>query len=156
MANSDVRVKEIKLLEAYSNTYTRFLDATIHMSYRFRVLFNQKGDQARDITNKIKDHLNIAQQKLVHAKHDLEASARRGANPIEMAQRERAVQMYKELYEKAKQYDESAKKLYQRIHGEVQRVDIMSVRQRNKLERSKEEGSNFLNKAIAAIKDYSK
>ena len=155
MANSDVKVKEIKLLEAYSGAYTRFMDATIQMSRKFYVLFDRKGNQARDVTHKIKDHLNIAQQKLVHAQHDLEASARRGADPMEMAQRERAVHMYKELYEKAKQYNDSAKKLYQNIHGEMERVEYMNVRQRHKLEQSREEGKNFLNKAIAALNDYS-
>lgn len=156
MANSDVKVKEIRLLEAYSGTYNKFMDATIHMTYRFRALFANKGDEARDLTHKIKDHLNIAQQKYTQAKNELEASARRGANAQEVAQRERAVQMYKELYEKAKQYEESAKKLYQNIHGEVERVEWMTNKHRNKLEQSKEDGNNFLKKAIDTLNDYSK
>ena len=155
MANSDVKVKEIRLLESYSNTYNRFMESTIQMTYRFRNLFSQKDDQARELEHKIKDHLNIAQQKYAHAKNELEASARRGANAQEIAQRERAVQMYKELYEKAQKYAESAKKLYQNIHGEVERAEWMTNRHRNKLQDSKEEGDNFLKKAIDALNDYS-
>ena len=62
MANSDVKVKEIRLLESYSTTYDRFMESTIHMTYRFRNLFAQKDDQARDLERKIKDHLNIARR----------------------------------------------------------------------------------------------
>lgn len=157
MANSDVKVKEIKLLEAYSNTYTKFMDETIHMSFRFRTLFNRKGDQARDLKHKIDNHLNIAQQKLAHAKTAYEASLRRGGGAYgnELRQREQALEKYKALYQKAKNYAESAKKLYQKIHGEVERVDYMSARQRHKLERSREEGKNFLDKAITALNEYS-
>lgn len=154
MTNGDVKVKEIRLLEAYSGTYNKFMDATIHMTYRFRNLFAQKGDEARDLTHKIKDHLNIAQQKYTHAKNDFEASAKRGADAQEMAQKERAVQMYKELYEKAKQYVESAQKLNQNIHGEVERIEWMTNKHRYKLEQSKEDGNNFLQKAIAALNEY--
>ena len=154
MANSDVKVREIKLLEAYSATYNKFLEAAIHMTYRFRALFANKSDEAQNLKHKISDHLNIAQQKYIHAKNELEASARRGANIQEMTQRERAVQMYKELYEKAKQYDESAKKLFQNINGERERFEWMNIKHRNKLEQSKEDGNNFLKKAIDTLNDY--
>lgn len=156
MANSDVKVREIRLLESYSQAYNRFMESTIHMTYKFRNLFQLKDDQARELKHKIEDHLNIAQQKYIQAENDLEASARRGANATEMAQKERALQMYKNLYEKAKQYSESAKKLYQNIHGETDRVLWMTNRQRDKLEKSKGEGDNFLKKAIAALNEYRK
>ena len=157
MANSDVKVKEIRLLESYSNTYNQFMESAIHMTYRFRNLFAQKDDQARDLEHKIKDHLNIAQQKYAHAKADYEASLKRGGSMDgnELGQREQTVQMYKQLYEKAQKYAESAKKLYQNIHGEVERAEWMTNRHRNKLEKSKEDGDNFLKKAIAALNDYS-
>ena len=60
MANSDVKVREIRLLESYSQAYDNFMQATIHMTYRFRTLFAQKDDEARDLERKIKNHLNIA------------------------------------------------------------------------------------------------
>ena len=56
--------------------------------------------------------------------------------------------------EKAQKYAESAKKLYQNIHGETDRVIWMTNRHRDKLEKSKEEGDNFLKKAIAALNEY--
>ena len=157
MANSDVKVKEIRLLESYSNTYNRFMESTIQMTYRFRNLFAQKDDQARELEHKIKDHLNIAQQKYVHAKNAYEASLKKNGGPDanELRHREQALEMYKQLYEKAKKYAESAKKLYQNIHGETDRAIWMTIQQRNKLEKSKEEGDNFLKKAIAALNDYS-
>ena len=156
MANSDVKVKEIRLLESYSTTYNRFMESTIQMTYRFRNLFAQKDDQARDLEHKIKDHLNIAQQKLTHAKNAYEAALKKNGGPDEkeVMQCQQAVQMYKQLYEKAKNYAESAKKLYQNIHGEVERAEWMTNRHRNKLEKSKEDGDNFLKKAIAALNDY--
>ena len=156
MANSDVKVREVRLLESYSTTYSRFMDATIHMTYKFRNLFGQKDDQARELEHKIKDHLNIAQQKLAHAKSEYEASLKRGGgmDGQELAHREQALEKYKELYKKAQDYTETAKKLYQNIHGETDRVIQMTIRQRNKLEKSKEEGENFLNKAIAALNEY--
>ena len=156
MANSDVKVKEIRLLESYSTTYNRFMESTIQMTYRFRNLFNQKDDQARDLERKIKDHLNIAQQKYAHAKADYEASVKRGGgmDGNELRQREQALEMYKKLYEKAQNYAESAKKLYQNIHGETDRAIWMTIQQRNKLEKSKEEGDNFLKKAITALNEY--
>jgi len=72
----------------------------------------------------------------------------------ELRHREQALQMYKQLYEKAQKYAESAKKMYQNIHGETDRVIWMTNRQRDKLEKSKEEGDNFLKKAIAALNEY--
>ena len=149
MANTDVKVREIRLLESYSTTYNRFMESTIHMLYRFRNLFTQKDDQARDLERKIQDHLNIAQQKYVHAKNDYEAALKKNGD-------QQAMEMYKQLHEKAKKYAESAKKLYQNIHGETDRVIWMTNRQREKLEKSKEEGDIFLKKAIAALKEYRK
>ena len=156
MANSDVKVREIRLLESYSQTYNRFMESTIHMTFRFRTLFEQKDDQARDLERKIKDHLNIAQQKLAHAKSAYEASLRSGRNDggNELRHRKQALDKYKQLYDKAQKYAESAKKLYQNIHGETDRVIWMTNRQREKLERSKEEGNNFLKKAISALNEY--
>ena len=72
----------------------------------------------------------------------------------ELAHRERALEKYKALYQKAQNYADSAKKLYQNIHGETDRVIWMTNRQRDKLEKSKEEGDNFLKKAIAALNEY--
>lgn len=157
MANSDVKVREIRLLESYSQTYNRFMEATIQMTYRFRNLIAQKDDQARDLEHKIKDHLNIAQQKYAHAKADYESALKRNGGPDEneLMQRKQTVEMFKQLYEKAQNYAESAKKLYQNIHGEVERADWMTNRHRNKMEKSKEEGDNFLKKAISTLKDYS-
>ena len=156
MANSDVKVKEIRLLESYSQTYNRFMESTIDMSYRFSNLFGLKDGQARELEHKIKEHLNIAQQKYVHAKADYEASLKRGGgmDGNELRHRQQAMEMYKHVYEKAQNYAESAKKLYQNIHGEVDRAIWMTYRHRDKLERSKEEGDSFLKKAIAALNDY--
>ena len=75
---ADVKVREIRLLEAYSQRYQGFMESSIAMSYRFRAIITQKDDEARDYTRKISDHVNIIEQKLTHAKNDLEASARRG------------------------------------------------------------------------------
>jgi hypothetical protein len=126
------------------------------MTFRFRTLFEQKDDQARDLKHKIDDHLNIAHQFLVHAKADYEASLKRGGgmDGQELAHREQKLEYYKKLYQKAQNYAESAKKIYQNVHGEFGRVEIMTNRQRHKLEQSKEEGNNFLNKAIAALNEY--
>lgn len=156
MANSDVKVREVRLLESYSNAYNRFMESTIHMTFRFRTLFEQKDDQARDLKHKIDDHLNIAHQFLVHAKADYEASLKRGGgmDGQELAIREKKLQYYTNLYKKAQNYAESAKKLYQNLHGETDRVIQMTIRQRNKLEKSKEEGDNFLKKAISALNEY--
>ena len=94
MANSDVKVREIRLLESYSQTYNKFMESTIQLTYRFRNLFAQKDDEARDLERKIKDHLNIAQQKLAHAKADYEASLKRGGgiDGQELAHREQALE----------------------------------------------------------------
>lgn len=156
MANTDVKVREIRLLESYSQAYDCFMESTIQMTYRFRNLFAQKDDQARDLEHKIKDHLNIAQQKYTHAKNAYEAALKKNGGPDEneVMHRQQAMEMYKKVYEKAKNYAESAKKLYQNIHGEVERAEWMTNRHRNKLEKSKEEGDNFLKKAIAALNDY--
>lgn len=156
MSNADVKVREIRLLESYSNAYNKFMESTIHMTYRFRDLFAQKDDQALDLKHKIDDHLNIAKQKYAHAKADYEASVKRGGgmDGNELRQRKQALEMYKQVYEKAQNYAESAKKIYQNLHGETDRVIWMTTRQRNKLEKSKEEGDNFLKKAIAALNEY--
>lgn len=156
MANNDVKVREIRLLESYSQTYNSFMQATIQMTYRFRNLFMQKDDEARELEHKIKDHMNIALQKYTQAKNAYEASVRNSRNDggNELKQRQQAFEMYKKLYEKAQKYVESARKLYQNIHGETERMEWMTNRQRNKLEKSKEEGSNYLKKAIAALNDY--
>lgn len=156
MANTDVKVREIRLLESYSQTYNRFMESTIAMTYRFRNRFFQKDDEARELKRKIEEHLNIAQQKLGHAKVDYEASLKRGGgmDGQELAHREQALEKYKALYQKAQKYAESAKKIYQNVHGEFERVEFMTNRQRDKLEQSKEEGNNFLNKAIAALNEY--
>lgn len=158
MANGDVQVREIRLLESYSTAYNRFMESTIHLSYRFESLFHQKSEEARDLMHKIDDHLNIAQQKYVHAKTNYEASLKRNGGPDEneVMHRQRAMEMYKQLYQKAQNYAELAKKLYQNIHGETDRAIWMSQQQRNKLEKSKEDGDNFLKKAISALNDYSK
>ena len=68
MANADVKVREIRLLESYSQAYNRFMESTIQMTYRFRNLFFYFFDQERELEHKIKDHSNIAQQKYAHAK----------------------------------------------------------------------------------------
>ena len=156
MANSDVKVREVRLLESYSQAYNRFMESTIHMTYRFRNLFELKDDEARDLKHKIDDHLNIAKQSLAHAKADYEASLRRGGgmDGRELAQREQKLEYYKKLYQKAQNYAESAKKIYQNVHGEFERVEFMTNRQRHKLEQSKEEGNNFMNKAISALNEY--
>lgn len=156
MAKSDVKVKEIQLLELYSDSYDRFMESTIQMTYRFRNLFAQKDDEARSLARRINDHLTIAQQKYVHAKTAYEASLKRngGVDENELKHREQALQMYKHLYEKAQKYAESAQKLYQKIHEEVDRVEWMTNRQRKKIEQSKEEGENFLKKAIEALNEY--
>ena len=156
MANSDVKVKEIRLLESYSTAYNRFMESSIHMSYRFRNLFGQKDGQARDLEHKIQDHLSIIAQKYDHAKNEYEASLKRGGgmDGKELAHREQALKKYKQLYQKAQQYAELAKKLRQNIHGEVERAERLTDRHRNKLEKSREEGNNFLKKAIAALNDY--
>ena len=153
---SDVKVREIRLLEGYSRSYGAFMESSISMSYRFRAIIQQKDDEARDYTHKIRDHVNIIQQKLTHAKNDLEASMRRGGgqNGKEIEQRTRAVEKYKKLYEKAQMYEENSKKLYQKVHAEVDRMIWTNTRFREKLEKIRDDGMNFLNKAISALNSY--
>lgn len=153
---ADVKVREIRLLEAYSKSYGAFMESSISMTQRFRAIITQRGDEARDYTHKISDHVNIIEQKLTHAKNDLEASARRGGGKDgkEMEQRAHAVEKYKKLYEKAKQYEEVSKKLNQNIHAEVERMVWQNTRFREKLEKSRDDGMNFLKKAISALESY--
>lgn len=153
---ADVKVREIRLLEAYSKSYSAFMESSISMTHRFRAIITQKGDEARDYTHKIRDHVNIIEQKLTHAKNDLEASARRGGgmDGKELEHRAHAVEKYKKLYEKAKQYEEVSKKLNQNIHAEVERMVWQNNRFREKLEKSRDDGMNFLNKAISALDSY--
>ena len=152
----DVKVREIRLLEAYSKSYSAFMESSIAMSHRFRAIIEQKDDEARDYTHKIRDHVNIIQQKLTHAKNDLEASVRRGGgmDGKELEQRKRVVEKYKKLYEKAQQYEEISKKLNQNVHAEVERMIWMNNRFRDKQEKNREDGMNFLNKAISALNSY--
>lgn len=152
----DVKVREIRLLEAYSKTYGGFMESSISMSYRFRSIIQQKDDEARDMKHKIEDHLNIAQQKLDQAKNAYEYSLKRsgGVNVLELSHREQALAKYKKLYKKAQDYAELAKKLYQKIHGEMERMVWMSDRFRDNLEKSRDDGMNFLNKAISTLDSY--
>ena len=151
---ADVKVREIRLLEAYSNSYKGFMESSIAMSHRFRAIIQQKDDEARDYTRKIKDHVNIIEQKLTHAKNDLEASLRSGKNAREAEQRQHVVEKYKKLLEKAKTYEETSKKLNQNVHAEVERMIWQNNRFREKLEKSRDDGVNFLNKAISALNSY--
>ncbi len=153
---ADVRVREIRLLEAYSQRYQGFMESSIAMSYRFRAIITQKDDEARDYTRKISDHVNIIEQKLTQAKNALEASLRGGGGKDgkELEQRQHAVEKYKKLHEKAKQYEEMSKKLNQNVHAEVDRMIWQNNRFREKLEKSRDEGMNFLNKAISALNSY--
>ena len=151
---ADVKVREIRLLEAYSQRYQGFMESSIAMSYRFRAIITQKDDEARDYTRKISDHVNIIEQKLTHAKNDLEASAKRGGGGLEMALRAQKVERWKKLLEKAKQYEELSKKLNQNVHAEVERMIWHNNRFRERLEKSRDDGMNFLNKAITALKSY--
>ena len=153
---ADVKVREIRLLEAYSQRYQGFMESSIAMSYRFRAIITQKDDEARDYTRKIKDHVNIIEQKLAHAKADYEASARRGGgmDGKELEHRQRAVERWKKLLQKAKQYEETSRKLNQNVHAEVDRMIWMNTRFREKLEKSRDDGMNFLNKAISALDSY--
>ena len=153
---ADVKVREIRLLEAYSKSYGAFMESSISMSYRFRAIITQKDDEARDYTHKIRDHVNIIEQKLTHAKNDLEASMRRGGgmDGKEMEHRAEKVERWKKLLEKAKQYEEVSRKLNQNVHAEVERMIWMNTRFREKLEKSRDDGMNFLNKAISALNSY--
>ena len=100
--------------------------------------------------------MNIIEQKLAHAKNDLEASVRRGGgmDGKELEHRQRAVERWKKLLQKARQYEEISRKLNQNIHAEVDRMIWMNNRFREKLEKSRDDGMNFLNKAISALDSY--
>ena len=156
MANSDVQVREIRLLESYSNAYCRFMDATIELSYRFKQRFGHKEEKAHEFMRRIQDYRNTIQQRLTHAQTEFDASLKRGGgmDGQELANRELVLRKFKALNQKAQQYEESSKSLYQRIHAETQRVAEQSNIFRRKLEQSKEEGEIFLNKAISALNSY--
>lgn len=156
MANTDVQVREIQMLEAYSRSYKDFMETTISMSYRFRNILQQKDDEAMTQVRRIRDYANLIQQKMVKAKNELEAAERnpRDDDGKELKQRKKAYKKFKELYKKAQQYEESSKELRQKVHGEIGRVDWMNRRFKDKLEKSRDEGGNFLQKAISALKDY--
>ena len=156
MANTDVQVKEVQLLEAYSRSYKDFMETTISMTYRFHNILEQKNDEAMTQVRRIRDYANLIQQKMVKAKNELEAAQRRNGddNGRELEQCEKAYKKFKELYKKAQQYEESSKELYRKVHGEIERVDYMNRRFRNKLEKSRDDGGNFLQKAISALNSY--
>ena len=156
MANTDVKVREIRLLESYSNAYSRFMDATIQLSYRMKNSFGRKDEQACEFLRRIKDQRTIIQQRLTHAKTEVEASMKRGGgmDGKELENRMLVLRKFKALDEKAQQYEELGKQLYQRVHAETERVVGQSNIFRRKLEQSKEEGENFLNKAISALNSY--
>lgn len=156
MANTDVQVKEVQLLEAYSRSYKDFMETTISMTYRFHNILEQKNDEAMTQVRRIRDYANLIQQKMVKAKNELEAAQRRNSddNGRELEQCEKAYKKFKELYKKAQQYEESSKQLQQKVHGEIERVDWMNRRFRNKLEKSRDDGGNFLQKAISALNSY--
>ena len=153
---ADVQVREIRLLESYSATYKNFMETTISMTYRFHNILEQKNDEAMTQVRRIRDYANLIQQKMVKAKNELEAAQRRnsGDNGRELEQCEKAYKKFKELYKKAQQYEESSKQLQQKVHGEIERVDYMNRRFRNKLEKSRDDGENFLQKAISALNSY--
>ena len=153
---ADVQVREIRLLESYSATYKNFMEATITMTHKFRALLQQKDDEATRQAHRVRDTTNLIQQKMVKAKNDLEAAQKRDSDDggRELEQCAKAYKKFKELYKKAKQYEESSKQLQQKVHGEIERVDYMNRRFRNKLEKSRDEGGNFLQKAISALNDY--
>ena len=156
MVNTDVQVKEVQLLEAYSRSYKDFMETTISMTYRFHNILEQKNDEAMTQVRRIRDYANLIQQKMVKAKNELEAAQRRNSddNGRELEQCEKAYKKFKELYKKAQQYEESSKQLQQKVHGEIERVDYMNRRFRNKLEKSRDDGGNFLQKAISALNSY--
>lgn len=157
MANGDVKVKEIQLLELYYDSYDRFMYSTKHLMYRFNSLFYQKEREAEHLARMISDHLNIAQQKYVHAKVDYEGALNKSGGPDkdEVMYRQQAFEMYKHIYEKATMYAELAKNLYQNIHRELDRVNQLTTLNLFKLEDSNEYGKSFLKKAITALKEYS-
>ena len=52
------------------------------------------------------------------------------------------------------QYEEVSKKLNQNIHAEVERMVWQNTRFREKLEKNRDDGMNFLKKAISALESY--
>lgn len=156
MANTDVQVREIRLLESYSNAYSRFMDATIELSYRMKNSFGRKDEKAHEFMRRTQDYRNIIQQRLTQAQTEFDASLKRGGgmDGQELANRELVLRKFKALNQKAQQYEEISKNLYQKIHAETQRVAEQSNIFRRKLEQSKEEGENFLNKAISVLNSY--
>ena len=72
----------------------------------------------------------------------------------ELMNREQDLRKYQLLYQKAQQYEEISKQLYQKVHAETERMAWQSNLFRHKLEQSKEEGEGFLNKAISALNSY--
>lgn len=156
MANSDVKVKEIRLLESYSNAYSRFIEATIALSYRFMNNFRRKDEKAHECVNRIKTYRETIQQRLKQAQNEVEASLRRGGgmDGQELANRELVLRKFQTLNQKAQEYEESSKKIYQNIHSQTDRMVEQSNIFRRRLEQSKEEGANFLNRAISALNSY--
>ena len=156
MANTDVQVKEVQLLEAYSKSYKDFMETTIAMTYRFHAILEQKDDEAITQVRRISDATNLIQQNMVKAKNELEAAQKRNRDDDgrELKQCEKAYKKFKELYKQAQQYKESSKELHRKVHGEIERVDYMNRRFRYKLEKSRDEGGNFLQKAISALNSY--
>lgn len=156
MANSDVKVREVRLLESYSEAYGRFFESNIHTTYHLAAALGWKLDKAREYLHHISDSCHYIHYKMVGAKADVEASMRRGGgmDGRELQYRQETYQKFKALYQKAQQYEEIAKKLYQNIQIEVRRGEEMCNSQRNKMEQNREEGMNFLKKAISALNDY--
>ena len=72
----------------------------------------------------------------------------------ELELRAQKVERWKKLLEKAKQYEEISKKLNQNVHAEVERMIWHNNRFRERLEKSRDDGMNFLNKAITALNSY--
>ena len=156
MANTDVKVREIRLLESYSNAYSRFMQASIALSYRFKNSFGHKDAKAHEYMRRIQKNRELIQQKLIHAKEAVAASMKRGGgmDGKELMNREQDLRKYQLLYQKAQQYEEISKQLYQKVHAETERMAWQSNLFRHKLEQSKEEGEGFLNKAISALNSY--
>lgn len=157
MANTDVRIKEIQLLEAYSETYKRFMEASINMTFRFHTAFQRKDDEAARYASTISTLVHRIYQSMVKAKVKVEASQKKTGSSDdgnELYYRQKTYLKYKELYQRARQYEESSKKLQQKVHAEVERVLQMNRFLRNKLEINKEDGERFLNKAITILNNY--
>ena len=156
MANSDVKVREVRLLESYSDAYGKFFDSNIQTTNSIRVALGAISNKAREYVYHIHTGCEYIRFKMAGAKADVEASMKRGGgmDGRELRLRQEAYQKFKALYEKAQQYEEIAKKLYQNIQIEVSRGEQMCNNQKNKMERNREEGKNFLKKAISALNEY--